>query len=224
MVEKLLPYLSLESTLALAQSHGMTRSLLQGSSIWNKLIRRNCPSAVKVKASDLPNPDLRLSIPPEMEKKINVVKNFVEVLNLLDDPQKALMLDLLEVICERFARDDEFNQNINQRNHTHVSMGCPRHPDGHLIPLSGFILLEEVEGAFGTTLHSLESVKGGTLIGPTQLALSSRISRQKEQGKTTLSNIALCVKQCNIRDQKFLKVKHYHELIFEQKQLYFFWG
>ena len=193
LVEKLLPYLNLESTLALAQSHGMTRSLLQGTSIWNKLIRRSCPFAVKVQPSDLPNPDLRLSIPPEMQVKIGVMKNLVEILKLMGDPQEALLLDLLDVICERFATDDAFMQNLD---HTHVSMGCSRHPAGHLIPLSGFLLLEEVEAAFGTTLQSLESVKGGALIGQVQLAVSSRISRQKgQQGKTTtLSNIEFEVK------------------------------
>ena len=105
------------------------------------------------------------------------------------------MLDLLDVICERFATDDVFIQSIDHRDHTHVSVGCPRHPTGHLIQLSGFLLLEEVEAAFGTTLQSLESVRGGTLIGPTQLAVSSRISRQKGQGTTTtLSSIEFEVK------------------------------
>ena len=111
LVEKLLPHLNLESTLALAQSHQLTRSLLQGTSIWNKLIRRNCPFAVKIKPSDLPNPDLRLSIPPEMQVKIAVVKSIVEILKLMEDPEEALLLDLLDVICERFATDDLFIQN-----------------------------------------------------------------------------------------------------------------
>ena len=118
LVENLLPHLNLESTLALAKSHGMTRSLLQGTSIWNKLIRRNCPFAVKVKPSDLPNPDLRLSIPPEMQVKIAVVKSLVEILKLMEDPEGTLLLDLLDVICERFATDDLFIQNVNQHKHT----------------------------------------------------------------------------------------------------------
>ena len=189
LVGKLLLHLNLESTLALAQSHQLTRSLLQGTSIWNKLIRRNCPFAVKVQPSDLPNPDLRLSIPPEMQVKIAVVKSLVEILKLMEDPEEALMLDLLDVICERFGTDDLFIQNSDRHKHTHVSMGCPRHPDGHIIPLSAFLLLEEVEAAFSTTLQSLESVTGGTLIGPTQLAVTSRISRQKGEGTTATLNL-----------------------------------
>ena len=41
LLEKLLPYLDLGSTLTLAQSHQMTRHTLQDSLAWNKLIRRN---------------------------------------------------------------------------------------------------------------------------------------------------------------------------------------
>ena len=150
---------------------------------------------MKVQPSDLPNPDLRLSIPPEMQVKIAVVKSLVEIMKLMEDSDGTLLLDLLDVICERFATDDLFIQNVNQHKHTQVSMGCPRHPDGHFIPLSAFLLLEEVEAAFGTTLQSLESVTGGTLIGPTQLPVSSRITRQKVLGiTTTLSNIEFEVK------------------------------
>ena len=44
MVEKLLPFLDLDSTLHLAQTHRVTRELLKKSFVWNKLIRRSCPS------------------------------------------------------------------------------------------------------------------------------------------------------------------------------------
>ena len=183
LVEKLLPFLNLESTLILAKTHEMTRRLLQGTSIWNKLIRRNCPFV------DLPNPDL--CVPRKIQVKIDWVKSLVEILKLMQDPEEALLLDLLDVICERFATDAVFLQNANQWKHTHVSMGCPRHPDGHVVPLSAFLLLEEVEAAFSTTLQSLDSVRGGILVGETQLAVSSRITRQKgRQGRTTtLSNV-----------------------------------
>ena len=40
MVEKLLPFLDLDSTLHLAQTHRVTRELLKKSFVWNKLIRR----------------------------------------------------------------------------------------------------------------------------------------------------------------------------------------
>ena len=39
LVEKLLPFLDLEFTLHLAQTHELTQDILQGSCIWNKLIR-----------------------------------------------------------------------------------------------------------------------------------------------------------------------------------------
>ena len=59
-----------------------------------------------------------------------------------------------------------------------IRITLPRHPDGHFIPLAGFLLLEKVEGAFGTTEQSLESVAGHLLTGPSLCAVSARISRQ----------------------------------------------
>ena len=212
LVAKLLPYLDLETTLHLARSHGMTRSLLGSTSTWNKLVRGSCPFAEMHNFMEFPNPDLRTSIPPEMNMMLDVVKNLVAILKLMENPQEVLLMDLLDTICERFALGDVFVDvkddprtlpllenimEIYNRRHTQVSMGCPRHPDGHLIPLSGFLLLEEVEGAFGTTLQSLESVTGGTLIGATQLAVSSRVSRQKGLG-VSLSNIEFELKNTNI--------------------------
>ena len=61
-------------------------------------------------------------------------------------------------------------------------MGCPRHPGAsHNISWSGFLLLEEVEGAFGTTEQILGSIYGETLRGANLAALSSRISRQQQK-------------------------------------------
>ena len=61
-------------------------------------------------------------------------------------------------------------------------MGCPRHPGAsHNISWSGFLLLEEVEGAFGTTKQILGSIYGETLRGANLAALSSRISRQQQK-------------------------------------------
>ena len=43
LIEKLLPYLDLKSTVRLAQTHEMTQNILQRRCIWNKLVRRSCP-------------------------------------------------------------------------------------------------------------------------------------------------------------------------------------
>ena len=43
LVENLLPFLDHKATSVLAQAHVKTRNILQGSYVWNKLIRRCCP-------------------------------------------------------------------------------------------------------------------------------------------------------------------------------------
>lgn len=77
LAEKILPFLDLESTLRLAQSEVLNRNILQGSFVWNQLIRRSSP---------LDRPE--------------VVKNLVAILKLMKDHTTPL-LDLLDLICER---------------------------------------------------------------------------------------------------------------------------
>ena len=43
LAEKILSFASLESTLSLAQSKLMPQNILEGPSVWNKLIRQSCP-------------------------------------------------------------------------------------------------------------------------------------------------------------------------------------
>ena len=160
LIEKLLPNIDLKSTLHLAQAHVMTQDILQRRCIWNKLLKRSF--------FERGNP-----CQPEMPQKIDVVKDLVTILKLMSEPN-VLLLDLLDVICERFTPEDVDLLRLN----THVSIRCPRHPDLHFIPLAGFLLLEEVEGAFGTTEQSLEMVAGHLLTGPSMSAISARISRQ----------------------------------------------
>ena len=166
LIEKLLLHLDLKSTLHLAQTHGMTRVILRRRSIWRKLIGRSRPYIEKG------NP-FGLSYLPELPEKIGVVKNLVAILKLLTDP-KALLVDLLDVICESFTPEDvHFFHLIS-----HLSIRCPRHPGGHFVPLASFLLLEEAESAFGTTEQRIESISGHLLMGPSLIAISSRISRQ----------------------------------------------
>ena len=83
MIENLLQFLDLESTLRLAQSHVMTQRILEGKRVWKKLLKRSSP---------LDGPD--------------VVGNLVKVLKLLEEPLTPLQ-DLLDAICEDIYPDDE---------------------------------------------------------------------------------------------------------------------
>ena len=94
LVEKLLPFLDLESTLHLAQTHELTQDILQGSFAWNKLIRRS-----RLQDGGSLGEDAGL-----LEEKIDAVKLLVAILKLMKDP-KANMLDLLDTVCTRCPPD-----------------------------------------------------------------------------------------------------------------------
>ena len=86
------------------------------------------------------------------------------------------MLDLLDLICERRV-DDKYINLFGS-----VRLSCPRHPNSHLVRLSDFRLLEEIEGAFGTAEQTVEAVNADHQFGPfPEFALSSRLSRQQEK-------------------------------------------
>ena len=59
------------------------------------------------------------------------------------------LLPLLDLICE---------SRPNQPHFSCVHVTCPGHPEHHIVTLDAFLLLEEVEAAFGTTEQSIKSV------------------------------------------------------------------
>ena len=159
LLEKLLPYLDLGTTLTLAQTHEMTRHILQGSLAWNKLIRRNSPLE-------------------ELEK----VENLGQILKLTKEP-KANMLDLLDVICSGpFSAEQWVSGSVRLGCPRH-----PDSP--HLIPLEKLQLLEQAEVAFDTREQTVEEVKcdfGFGLDDPALSVLGDRLACQEEK-MTSLS-------------------------------------
>ena len=166
-MENLLPFLDHKATSVLAQAHVKTRNILQGSYVWNKLIRRCCPY-------DEHEKDFPKGFPSLLQEKIKVIKHLVAILKLMRDP-RPLLLDLLDLICERFPPHDIHFQPERM---SIVRLACPRHPEGHVTPFSGFLLLEEVESAFGSALLNIETIMAETLKEPCLSALSQRASRQ----------------------------------------------
>ena len=148
LIEGLLLYLNPESTLRLAVAHERTRNILQGSRVWNNLIKRCSPF-----------------------NRMGKVDHMVAILKLMEDT-KANMLDLLDAICEANPSD---GGNL-------VQMGCPRHPDSHLLSWDGFFFLEKVEAAFGSTEQTVWSIGLHFVVnGPLLSALASRLSRQQQK-------------------------------------------
>ena len=132
LVEKLLPFLDPESTLALAQCQETVPSILQGTLLWNQFIRRACPFTEE--GNRLTN--------------IDVVRCLVAVMKLMKNPDKPRQ-DLLELICERFPP---------KRFSGRLQMGCSSHQEGHCISVEGLVLLDEVERGFGSTDLKIETI------------------------------------------------------------------
>ena len=152
LVARLFSELDHESVLNLARV--VDKDVLKESltsKVWKKIISDNCP----YKDDDL-----------EMEEKHVVMRNLAAILKLLKTPSD-LLLDLLDVICERFP------SNV-------VTLVCPRHPDSHHVSVGGFLLLEEVEKFLGTAELGIQSLEVSVLSKEHLNALASRISRQQD--------------------------------------------
>ena len=90
MVEMLLPFLDLESTSILAHCHELTRHVLQGSFVWNRLVKNSRLSDGAVFFWFLDN--------GLFQEMVRQVKHFVAILKLLEDPKDNLE-NLLDAIC-----------------------------------------------------------------------------------------------------------------------------
>ena len=77
------------------------------------------------------------------------VKDPVAILKFLklEDPG-SFLLPLLHHICERFPAEE---QEV-------VSLNRPGHEDPRRVSLQGFLLLEEAESSFGTSIQSIEKI------------------------------------------------------------------
>ena len=154
LIEGLLPYLDPSSTLRLAQAHQITRDILQGSRVWNKVIKRCSPLN---------------------DSRLDKMTHLVAILKLMKDT-KDNMLDLLDAICKANPSHIDIGGEW-------VQMGCPRHPGAHLISRKGFEFLEKVEAAFGTTEQTVEAISLVVIFwdGALMSALASRLSRQQQK-------------------------------------------
>ena len=152
VVERLYSWLDPASALRLIQSHVMDKETLQKSlspKAWNKLIRRSSRDENRL-----------------LQKED--VKDLVKILKLMELKEPStLLLPLLDLACvlpPLFSTD-------------YVKMVCPKHqegPDHHFIAIDAFLLLEEVEGAFGTTEQIFESIEVYDLHEPLLSAIASR--------------------------------------------------
>ena len=155
MVAKLISFLPPQSALHLAQSHVVDKGILQkslGSEAWGELIKQG---------SHGENGELN-------EEDVNC---FVKILKLVElNESSKLILPLLDHICKLSG--------LNTL--SWVMMICPCNKEPHVISPDAFLLLEQVEGAFGTTLQSIQSVRHFSLREPFFSAIISRMSRMNK--------------------------------------------
>ena len=117
-----------------------------------------------------------------LEEKMEVVQLLVAILKLMKNP-RANMLDLLDTICTRSSPET-----VERAWGNRVKLSCPNHQDSHQVFWGDFLLLEAVEGAFGTTEQKLEAISSYYgMYEPKLSALASRLARQQE--KLTFLNL-----------------------------------
>ena len=158
ILENLLTMLDPLSIKMLTQSGVVDKKVLNrslSSKIWASLIKRSSYGGGGVLVLD-------------------DVKNLVAILKFLklEDPS-SFLLPLLNHICESFPADDDGG----------VALNRPGHEDPRKVSLQGFLLLEEAESSFETSIQNIERIVlwmgDGIVDEPHLSALSSRIMRQE---------------------------------------------
>ena len=173
LVEKQISFLDINSIASLAEIQPMIIKLLQRAPIWNNLIRRSCQSWKIVNCAEQ-------DFEETFEQKRMEIANLVKMLKKMEDPNRFLLGLLHDIVHEGT------NQGI-----TVVQLRCPQcphspEPTSHKAWEWHFLLLEEVEGAFGSVVQQIETIKmnpqQGNRFGMRQawlLAISSRARRQQ---------------------------------------------
>ena len=146
LVERLFINLDLSSLALLLEAHKPIIDILtEGSVTWNNLTRRT------VAGWDEEKDFMRLQTRSELgdvgdivrdsAQKKNILDNIldlVKIIKLMTMVHQPLVLDLLDLICERFPalRYTEVKSEWQ-----HVNVSCPRHGSPHKMALFGLALL-----------------------------------------------------------------------------------
>ena len=213
----LLPFLNAKDTMNLAQSQLLNIKILQGPLIWKKLIRRTLRNPPDENLCDLDRVWLI-----EYMLGSRSLKPLIHILKIMKDHRPS-KLDLLNLICERWP---------SKKPEQVVALHCSSNQTKLVSPL-GFMLLEEVEGAFGSTEQCVGRINTdghrqlyfGVLEGKLLPSLSARVARQQEMvqlveikaidvsyGGETLDRFATLVDGCQSMRVQDLRVDNPLEL------------
>ena len=174
LVVGLLPFLDTKSTLNLAKLHPLVVQIFQRALAWKKLVQRSLVTPFPVYPSYLGIPHSQGSN-EEFSERVRILK---EILKMMEDP-KPLLMDFLVAICQRFPEPCSFAR---------VKIFCPL-AKSYFVSVEGFLLIEELEQAFGTTELLVQEISFDFVLRPPinhpqsikeplLSAISSRASRQ----------------------------------------------
>ena len=189
LAERLLLFLDPSTTLHLAQAQVMNKDIFRQSlsfKVWMNLVkqseanRKDVRSLVAILKRIQPEmftvDPVGLTAPtptqedPIVDQKFGETEMPQEEGEVMVEDLSSYIQPLLDRICESLPSPSPYD--VVQMN------GSCR---AHKISLKAFLLLEDVEGAFGTALQSLKSVNLLFMDPPEGLsALSSRVSRQQD--------------------------------------------
>jgi len=164
LLEGLLPFLDPPSILELAKVHPLTTGVIQSTYNWSRLIRRSCPHPTEIIG---------------LEQKLAKMGPIIGILKMMGSPQFHL-LALLDIICKRFTPCDDPSGDPYSPKYDCFKVTCPNHEVHHVSTL-GFMLLELVEGAVGSSDQKVEWINIMSIKGPFIPALKSRAMRQERE-------------------------------------------
>ena len=180
LVESLFPFLDALSIATLAKVHKLTARILQDqTSAWKVLVKRCCPFFEHRPENEYVGYFWVGWVDHQFEEKRADVRDLTRILKEMSDPTVPL-LELLHVICERFppVLDDNYLSSMSLGSVEFVQLRCPCQRSPHQVSQLGFLLLEEVEGALGSTKQKVEKVDIADIHDTWIKALNSRVSRQ----------------------------------------------
>ena len=177
LVEKLLPFLDLESIKQLSTFQKLTRQILGKTFVWNQLIKRTFPRDHNIDPEDSVFPQHYEDLASDKAK----VKLLTEILSLTEDSDRSeLAMDLLHTICQRHPILD-LDLDLDPRSRRQIDLGCSC-GQTHTVSILGFLLLTEIQ-AKDKSILSVDTVKSLALYDPPLMALSSIVADQKEKVK-----------------------------------------
>ena len=180
LVERLLPFLDTTSTVQLAQSEisCVVKLLKNNPALWKKIVERTFPGDFKLGLYEV---DYYNRVRESFEEKRVKVVGLVSILKMMKKPNSHIS-QLLEVICEKSPQDEiplnRYGSGVHVQS---IQIGnCPSHGSSCSVSPLGFLLLEQIEAAFGLA-SEVTSIDLLSLDEPLMSALAQRVLRQEQK-------------------------------------------